>query len=385
VGKFYPPNMGGMETHLQALCENLLPFADVQAVVANKKRRSEEDWVNGVRVLRAGTLLTMSSAPVSPRMVQVIRASNADIVHLHLPNPMAVLAYLVSGHRGELVITYHSDVVRQKVLGPAFQPVLKRALDRATAIITTSPVYAESSPVLPFYAAKCRVIPFGIQPEQMLHPDRGAVARIREKFGPRIIVSVGRLVYYKGFEYLIRAMSKVRGKLLIAGDGPLRGALEHEARAGGVADRVIFLGRVQDVAPYYHASDLFVLPSIARSEAFGIVQLEAMACGKPVVNTRLESGVPFVSLNKVTGLTVPPCDAEALAQAINKLLGNRALREAYGAAARRRVQSEFSQDVMIHRTYELYADVLSRSLAAYTLPARRADKALEISYEKVLE
>jgi glycosyltransferase involved in cell wall biosynthesis len=364
VGKFYPPFMGGMETHLQTLCEYLQSVVDVQAVVFNNKWRSQEDWVNGVRVLRAGTLFTLSSAPVSVRMAQAIRAAKADVVHLHLPNPLAVLAYLLSGHEGELVVTYHSDVVRQRILGPAFQPILKRVLDRAAAIITTSPTYAESSPVLPHYTEKCRVIPFGIQPEQMLYPDRAAVARIREEFGPRIVVSVGRLVYYKGFEYLIRAMAKVRGTLLIAGEGPLRGALEQEAKASGVADRVVFLGRVQDVVPYYHASDLFVLPSIARSEAFGIVQLEAMACGKPVINTQLKSGVPFVSLDRVTGLTVPPADADALARAINKLLGNRALREEYGAAAHRRVYREFSQEVMIDRTYQLYTDVLSKRAGA---------------------
>src|SRR6185503_13936130 len=120
----------------------------------------------------------------------------------------------------------------------------------------------------------------------------------------------------KGFEYLVQAMEKVDGRLLIIGDGPLRESLMQQAKARGILDRVVFLGEISDISPYYHAADVFALASVARSEAFGIVQLEAMACGKPVVNTNLDSGVPFVSLHGETGLTVPPQDPDALAFAL---------------------------------------------------------------------
>ncbi|MGE0886153.1 MAG: glycosyltransferase [Blastocatellales bacterium] len=363
VGKFYPPYMGGMETHLQALCENLHPAVKVRAVVANHNRETTEDMVRGIRVMRAGTLFNLSTAPVCPEMVKVIRHSDADIVHLHLPNPMAVMAYLASGHRGKLVVTYHSDVVRQRLLGKAFQPILKRALDKCSAIIATSPNYLESSPVLSAYRDRCHVIPYGIQWEQFANCDQSAVEAVHAKYGERLILSVGRLVYYKGFEYLIRAMSQVRGRLLIIGDGPLRGSLEQEARTRGVSDKVVFLGELQneETIPYYHAADMFALASIARSEAFGIVQLEAMACGKPVVNTGLDSGVPFVSLDGITGLTVPPQNEDALASAINQLLNDSALRAIYGSAARERVREEFSLDVMTRRTLRLYKQVIGQS------------------------
>ncbi len=362
VGKFYPPHMGGMETHLQILCENLQPFVTVRVVVANSCRQSTEDSIHGVKVVRVGTLFNFSAAAVCPRMVAEIRRSKADIVHLHLPNPMATVAYLASGHRGKLVITYHSDVVRQKLLARFFQPILYSLLKRCSAIIATSPNYIATSRVLKDFRDRCQVIPYGIPVEQFQLPDQTLVEQIREKHGNRLVLSVGRLVYYKGFEYLIRAMAKVDGRLLIVGDGPLRGSLEQVARDCGVADRVVFLGEVQneDTIPYYHAADLFALASVARSEAFGIVQLEAMACGKPVVNTWLDSGVPFVSLNEVSGLTVLPMDSDALAGAINILLDDSELRAKYGASALARAREKFALDGMIHRMLQLYAQVAGR-------------------------
>jgi glycosyltransferase involved in cell wall biosynthesis len=361
VGKFYPPFMGGMETHLQALCNELQNFVNVRVIVANNSRRDAEEVVSNIPVTRVGKLFDFASAPVCPSMARRIREADSDIIHIHLPNPTAILAYLASGHRGRLVFTYHSDTVRQKVLGKAFDPVQRRALDRSAALIGTSPNYLDSSAVLSAYRDRCHVIPYGIPVEQFYKPDPSAVERIRGRHGERLIISVGRLIYYKGFEYLIRAMAKVDGRLLIIGDGPLRESLQREAHALNLSDKVAFLGEIQnhEIMPYYHAASIFALASVARSEAFGIVQLEAMACGKPVVNTNLASGVPFVSLHGKTGITVPPEDPCALAQAINLLLDNDALRSQYGAEARRRVEQEFSLDKMVSRTLRLYEEVMS--------------------------
>jgi rhamnosyl/mannosyltransferase len=353
--------MGGIETHLQVLCRELAKHVDVSVLVANDGPRDVVDEDCGIKITRAGTRFHVSTAPVCPSLPGHIRRAGADIVHLHHPNPTALLAYFASRHRGPLVVTYHSDIVRQRIAGAAFGPVLRRALKRAAAVIATSPNYVESSPVLSAHRERCRVIPYGIPFEQFARADPAAVADIRARYGRRVVISVGRLIYYKGFEHLVRAMTEVDGRLLIVGDGPLRGELEALARRLGVADRVTLLGEIQnrDVTPFYHASDVFALASTARSEAFGIVQLEAMAAGLPVVNTRLASGVPFVSPDGVSGITVAPEDSEALAAAVNRLLDDARLREAYGAAGRRRVGEEFSAAVMAARTLDLYREISS--------------------------
>jgi glycosyltransferase involved in cell wall biosynthesis len=205
------------------------------------------------------------------------------------------------------------------------------------------------------------VIPFGIDPEELGTVDAAEVEAVRARYGPRIVLAAGRLVYYKGFEYLVRAMAGVDAHLLIAGDGPLLGELRRVARDAGVAGKVTLLGRVPDLRPLYHAADVFALPSVARSEAFGIVQLEAMACGVPVVNTALDTGVPFVSPHGVTGLTVPPADSGALAAALARLLGDSALRARMGSEGRARVAGELGAGLMARRTLALYREVVRPS------------------------
>jgi rhamnosyl/mannosyltransferase len=363
VGKFYPPHMGGIETHLQALCGALRGHADLRVIVSSEDRNTVEETVDSVPVARLSTLLTAFSTSISPGMVSRIRRSPADLVHIHLPNPAAVLAYLASGHRGRLVVTYHSDTVKQKVLGRMFEPFLSAALRRSAAIIATSPNYLATSAVLQAFRDRCHVIPYGIDTTQFERCNPEAVRKVRQRFGERLVLSVGRLVYYKGFEVLIRAMSSVSGKLVIVGDGPLRGELASLAARLGVADKVFFAGEIDNASmmPYYHAADLFALASVARSEAFGIVQIEAMAAGLPVVNTSLDSGVPFVSLDGETGLTVPPGSPQALAEAINRLLNDAGLRQSLGQAGQRRARQEFSLDTMLRRTLELYRKVCAGS------------------------
>lgn len=362
IGKFYPPHMGGIETHLQALCEELQCAVDVHAIVANTTRKQEEEWVDGIRVTRLGTALNLAAAPLCPALRRRLRGTSAELVHVHLPNPGAVLAYLASGHSGPLVVSYHSDVVRQRILERFFRPFLLRFLARADAIIVATPNHIDSSPILRRFRSRCTVIPYGIKLDQANDSDESEVQKIREEYGPRIVLGVGRLVYYKGFEFLIRAMRGLDAQLVLIGEGPMRADLEAEVLRNGVRDRVRFLGRVDDLTPFYKAADVFVLPSVARSEAFGIVQLEAMACGTPVINTQIDSGAPFVSLHNVSGLTVPPANEARLRDAIARVLDDSELRAELGQAARRRVEEEFAREVMAGRTLELYGTLLGGSL-----------------------
>jgi len=361
VGKFYPPHPGGMESHLELLCRTTRGEVDVEVVVSADGAETVRETVDGVPVTRVGTRLTLASASFNPGMAAAIRRADADVVHFHHPNPTAVLSYFAAQPRGRLVVTYHSDIVRQKVLGPLVAPLVHALLRRADAIIASSPQYAASSPVLRRHAGRVRVLPFGIDAAELQRVDEGEVARIRAAYGGRIVLGVGRLVYYKGFEYLVRAIRQVDAHLLIAGGGPLREPLRALAADLGVGGRVTLLGAVPDLRPYYHAADVFALPAVARSEAFGIVQMEAMACGLPVVNTALDTGVPFVSPHGVTGLTVAPADADALAAALATLLDDPALRRRMGGAGRQRVAGELGAGRMAARTLALYREVAGPS------------------------
>ena len=361
IGKYFAPRHGGIESHLRDLCSELRKFVDLKVIVANDRLRQDRASIEGTDVTRLGRVMTLASAPICPAMVNSIRRERADIVHLHLPNPAAAIACLIGRPSGAIVITWHSDVVRQQRLARLYQPLERILLERCSAIVATSPAYIAGSPVLRMHANRCHLIPYGIDAGQFDDDrvDQSLVEKLRQRFGPRIILSVGRLVYYKGIKFLIRAMAKVDAKLVIVGEGPLRAELEREAAISGTSDRVIFLGEIEDnLTSYYHASDVFALPSCERSEAFGIVQLEAMACGRPVVNTQIDSGVPYVSLDGVSGFTVQPKSSDAMATALNRLLDNPELRMRMGRAARERAVAEFGIREMTARTLELYRSVL---------------------------
>ena len=340
------------------MCTSLKPWFDCEVIVASENRHTLVENIDGITVRRLGVALHLAGAPVCPAMPRAIARSQADLVHMQWPNPAAFLAFLASGYRGPLIVSWQSDVVRQRFLDRLFAPVTRVVLSRAALVLASSPDYAANSPVLNQWTDRVRVVPIGISDESLRNIDSAAVGEIRSKYGPRIVLGVGRLVYYKGFEHLIRAARSIDGVVLIIGEGPLRARLEQEIERQGVAARVFLLGHVRDIAAFYHACDVFVLPSIARSEAYGIVQLEAMACQKPIVNTEVGSGVTYVSPNGVTGITVPPADSIALAGAINKLLGNSALRRDLGAAGLRRMREEFSVERMASRLRDLYEEVL---------------------------
>ncbi len=360
VGKFYPPYMGGIETHLEALCGQLRPSFDVQVLAANTSNVRLAEERDGVSVIRLPPRIWLSTAPVCPSLAREIRRARPDLVHLHLPHPGGILGVLGSGYRGPLVVTYHSDVVRQQWRAAPFHPLVLATLRRADAILATSEAYVRTSPVLQRFRSKCAVVPYGIPTERFAPSEPADRARLRERFGGRVVLAIGRLVYYKGYDVLVEAMQHVNGHLVLVGDGPLLGALRAQAARQGVAHKITFAGEIANEAlgPYYQVADVFALSSIARSEAFGIVQLEALASGVPVVNTSLPSGVPEVSLDGVTGLTVPPGDARALAAALSRLLDDPQLRARYAAAGRQRIAEHYTNDRMGERVRRIYAGVL---------------------------
>ncbi len=366
VGKYYPPNYGGIESHTQTLAQGLAENMNVEVVVSNpqsKETTVERDGL--VELRRVGTLKTIAKAPLSPDIFSAVNASDADILHLHWPNPIGALAVLTDRKRRPLVVTYHSDVVRQKFLAKLFWPFLWLVLQRAEKIIVTSWRYVETSPILRTYADKCVSIPLGIP--AVAHAQRSAVEAVRKTHAPNgepLLLAVGRLVYYKGFNVLLDALAMVpKARLVLIGRGPDFAALKAQAHALDISHRVDFLSRVEDLSPYYAAADQFILPSNYRSEAFGLVQVEAMQQGTPVINTALDTAVPEVSLHLQTGLTVQPSDPRGLADAIQTLISDPALAERMGEAGRYRAAKLFSAQAMVGATKRCYLGLRRRAAA----------------------
>jgi glycosyltransferase involved in cell wall biosynthesis len=362
VGKYYPPVPGGMERVLQLLCEGERNQVDSRVLVAGTGRTTIREVRNGVPVTRAGSLAMMGSVGLSAALPRELFRAARDITVLHEPNPVALVADCITGGRGPLVVYFHSEVVRAEwKYALLYRPFLRRVLDRAARIIVASPSMAEHAEQLADHRHKCVVIPYGIDRAPLADTPavRARAVNLRGELGGPLVLFTGRLVPYKGVDVLLRAMATVNARLVVVGDGPLRGALEAQARAtcGG---RVTFAGIVADheLTALYHACDVFVLPSVTRAEAFGMVQIEAMACGKPVVSTSVPSGVPWVNQHQETGLIVPPADPDALAGAVRCLLGDASLRARLGDGGRRRVAREFTAITMAERTVALYRAVL---------------------------
>ena len=375
VGKYYEPDVGGIERHVGILSRGLRARGlDVEVVVHHRGRRTVRENVDGVPVTRVGTLGRVFSTEVSPALVAEI-SRDYDVVHLHTPHPMGMLAYLLSRkpRHHSLVVTHHSDIVRQARLRSALAPLFNSVMNGAGLIISGSKRYVETSAELAPHRAKVRVIPFGLELSELSpQPRESASANaLRAQFQWPITFALGRHIYYKGFQVLIDAFAHVPGTLLLGGEGPLRPALEEQARKSGLAQRVQFVGAIPeaDLPGYYGAADLFVLPSVARSEAFGIVQIEALAAGLPVINTALDSGVPEVSIDGVTGFTVRPDDPQALAAAMNRVLGDPETARRLSAAARSRALKEYAADRMVDSTVAAYREALRLHSEPRTAPA----------------
>lgn len=358
VYKNYYPVLGGIENHIKLVCEELAkdPRFDVTVLVTNSKPFTEKETVNGVQVIRAGRLFELASTPVSPTMVGWIRKLKPDLIHLHFPYPPGEAASLLAGKGTRIVLTYHGDVVRQKRLLRLYAPLLRKTFARTEIVIASNPNYLVTSNMLRRYQDKIKTIPYGIDYERFLNHNPGVVSQIRRRFGDRLVLFVGRFRYYKGLDILLEAAPQILAKLLLIGDGPARADLIKMVAQNGLSEKVFFLGEVPDweLRHYYHASDVFVLPSTKPSEAFGITLLEAMAAKKPVVSTELGTGTSFVNLHQKTGLVVPPANPQALATAVNHLMANPKLRESMGQAGHDRVCQEFSSEKMLERLKEIY-------------------------------
>lgn len=367
-----------MEAHVQTLA---LAQADrgahVRVFCVNHQpgpTRAERD--GKVIVVRFRRLASIAKVDICPSLLSRLAGIDADILHVHVPNPTMILAVLLAKPRAPIVVTYQSDHVRQRIRALLFRPLERWFYRNVRVILTTSPTYVAGSPFLQTQADRLKILPLGIDSQPFLEPsleDRRESAQIRRQYQGPLWLACGRLAYYKGLIHAIRALTRVRGTLLIVGDGPERPRLKEEARGLGLDRRVVFIGTVSSVVPYYHAVHALWFPSNARSEAFGLVQLEAMASGCPVINTSIpDSGVSWVSRHLETGLTVPMNDAAALADAAGRLLAEPGLRERLAVAARIRAVQEFDHRVMAERSLHIYRSVLTGEPIPDAIPLRKS-------------
>jgi glycosyltransferase involved in cell wall biosynthesis len=371
VYKDYYPVLGGIENHVRMVAEEQAHRGhDVTVLVTSRGRRGEMAEANGVHLIKAGRLATVASAPISLSLAGWLRRLPCDIAHLHFPYPIGEMAYLATGRGRRMVITYHSDIVRQKGLLLLYAPLLRRLLQRADRIMPTNQKYVETSAYLRPLAGKCTVVPLGIDLDHFAHADTAQVEAIQRQYGDRLLIFVGRLRYYKGLEYLLRAMLEVPARLVVVGTGPMEKQWKALAGELSLGDKVVFLGDVDDadLPAYYHASSVFVLPSSQRSEAYGVSMLEGMACGLPAVSTELGTGTSFVNQDGQTGFVVRAADPPALAQAINRLLGNEELRKQMGQAAHDWAWGQFSREAMVDRILGIYQDVLQTAQGVSEVP-----------------
>ncbi len=392
LGKYYPPSPGGIEAHTQTLARAQADLgADVRVVVVNHAANDGRDTTferftktddaketdGKVRIVRIGRWANVAKLDIVPNLGDALRRllqNPPDVWHLHTPNITMMLAVLAHRRIRPLVITHHSDIVRQRFLRYAVRPLESTLYSRAASILSTSPRYSEGSELLRRHADRVTPLPLGIDLSPYLEPSDAALAHataLRQKHGQPLWLAVGRLIYYKGLHIALEALKSVPGKLTVIGTGPLEAALKAQAAAFGVADRVVWCGHATsaELVGAYHAATALWFPSIARSEGFGLVQVEAMASGCPVINTSIpNSGVAWVCRHGQEGLTVPVNDPAAFAAAANRLLAEPHLRERLAAGGRLRADSEFDHRVMAERSLAIYQEVaLLRSRASGAL------------------
>ncbi|WP_373527906.1 glycosyltransferase [Nostoc sp.] len=378
LSKYYPPDRGGIETHVQTLARTQAALgAEVHVLCVNAfdkygRLSTKTQTVNevdcDVKITRLGRSFSFARFDFCPEifstLCRLLDEPNT-LVHLHTPNPTMLIALSMLPRRLPLVITHHSDIIKQKILKYGLRPFEYLVYSQTSRVLTTSHQYIQGSKFLHFYQDKLSILPLGIDFSNYIKPNTIAVDfknYLKEKYGETIWLVVGRLVYYKALHIAIEALTLVSGTLIIVGVGPLEQKLKTLAKKLGVDNRIVWLGHINEheLVGAYHAATSLWFPSNVRSEGFGLVQVEAMASGCPVINANIPcSGVPWVSRHEQEGLTVPINDSVALAQAAKRLLYEPALHHRLATASRKRSEY-FNHITMAKQSFEFYKKVLSQ-------------------------
>lgn len=362
-GKYYFPDTGGIESVTVSLAKGAVTEGHAVSVICFEKTpANEKEVIDGVQVTRTPIAKLLASQPLGLKyFLQCLSAAkSADVVHLHVPNMLGALCALFIPTKTRLLVHWHSDVINKGLLGKVLRPLESALLRRADSIVATSQVYADASTTLASFKDKITVVPIGVPDTKHEGDGSQLPPALAEKIGSRkIILAVGRLVPYKGFNVLIQAAQHLTkdSVVVIVGGGPMEQELQQAVELGSAKDRVLLVGRLSDAVLHtlFERATLYCLPSTYRAEAFGVVLLEAMAYGLPVVASDIPgSGVPWVNRHDVSGLNVPVGDVNALADACNQILVSEEMRARLSHGARQRYLAEFTEDVSIKRMMANY-------------------------------
>lgn len=361
---YYPDTVGGIEQVIAQLATALREFGGESRVFTLSPDPSPPVLHRPEgEVHRSRSLVEIASNPLSVAAFRDFRRELewADVVHYQFPWPFADVLHLACARRKPSVVSYQSDIVRQKFLLRAYAPVMKRFLRSVDAVVATSPQYRDSSEVLASLPKAARIIPNGIDAASYPEPAPHNLQGWRESVGEDFFLFVGVLRYYKGLETLLRAAKGFAGKIVIAGSGPESRHLQEYAAREGLSN-VHFVGAVsdEDKMSLLRLARAFVFPSHLRAEAFGMSLLEAAMCARPMVCCEIGTGTSYINVDGLTGFVVPPEDPGALRSAMEKLLGDKALAQRMGHEGRARLEGMFSARAMAQAYDALYREVTKR-------------------------
>jgi len=368
---FTPDSEGGV---VQIISDLTMPPGDglqSEVLVARPRGPGHSIEVGGIAVHAAASLGTLMSMPIAPAYLPSFasHARRVDLVVHHAPFPLTDLAVMAAlPRRVALIVHWHADIVGRSFLRRLLSPLMHAVLRRADRIVVADEVLVGASRFLRPYRDKCAVCRYGTDVAYWSTLSVGQQAEVdaMRQREPRLVLGIGRLVSYKGFETLIRAMQYVDATAVIVGEGPLDGELRDLAKTLGVADRVRFAGRQprDRLKMQIHAACMVAMPSISAAEAFGLVQLEAMSAGRPVINTWLPTAVPHIARDGQEAITVPPGEAEPLAVAIARLLDEPGLAQRLGDAGAIRARELYQVTRFQADSHRLYRDVVAQRRAA---------------------
>jgi glycosyltransferase involved in cell wall biosynthesis len=371
VAPYFYPHIGGVETHVYNLAKGLLKEGHEVTVYTSQVKGSKENEIyEGINIKRAKPLTTIFTTPVTPKLKQRILHDKHDIIHAHYPPPLAshYAAKASKKNKTPFILTYHCDLVLPKFYGSALTSFYRSSLGRRTLkitkeVIVTTKTYAATSRDL--WNIKPIVIPNAIDPSKFNPKGVGDYVRKKHDLNDsKMILYVGRLKYHKGLEYLIESAQYTEAdvKYVLVGGGEFKQRLKSLTNEKKLNDRIIFAGEVanSELPQYYSACDIFVLPSVSRLEAFGIVGLEAMASAKPVIISDIP-GVREVIEEGVCGLLSEPMNPKDLGSKITQLLSDPGLMRKMGEAGRKKVLEEFTWDKVVLQTEKAYEDILSKN------------------------